>query len=301
MPDQIRTFQKSVELAEKLSEILVKGALYRAHIYQGTTCHGLKRNQYGEETRWGVLPAEIKMFCSDAACEQDTWWITDNPQVFFSSTFICERKYRCKNCGVHTAYYLFIWQERKENNLFVKVGQYPELEERIPKALQSALDAQDLKFYKNALRMRNFNLGLAATAYMRRVIENRMNDMLDILHEAGVAHNLPAELLERHQAVKEQKRFSDKIEYAGELLPISLRPAGKPNPMQILHELTSEGLHAKSDEECVDIFDACRKTFEFVFGKLRVDIEDAKAFVQGIATLAERRSKSSGESTAKPA
>jgi hypothetical protein len=61
--------------------------------------------------------------------------------------------------------------------------------------------------------------------------------------------------------------------------------------MRILHELTSDGLHAKSDEECVDIFDLCRKTFEFVFGKLRVEAEQAKSFVQGMATLTEHRAK----------
>jgi len=171
----------------------------------------------------------------------------------------------------------------------VKVGQYPELEERVPEALEQALDGVDLKLYRNALRMRNFNLGVAAVAYMRRIIENRMTDMLEILHESARAHNAPAELLERHQAMKNEKRFSEKIDYAGELLPSSLRPSGKPNPMAILHELASEGLHAKSDEECVDIFDSCRRTFEYVFGKLRIETEDAKNFVKEMAGLAEKK------------
>jgi len=59
--------------------------------------------------------------------------------------------------------------------------------------------------------------------------------------------------------------------------------------MQVLHELTSEGLHAKTDEECVEIFDACRTSFEFVFGRLRIEAEDAKEFVQGMGKLTERR------------
>lgn len=214
----------------------------------------------------------------------------DNAEVYFAGSSVNERMYRCKNCGVSTVYYCFIWLERDKENLFVKIGQYPELEERVPESLERALDAQDQKFYKNALRMRNFNLGLAAAAYMRRVVENRMNDMLDILHEAAIAHNASPELLKRFKEVKAEKRFDIKVEYAGELLPTYLRPPGKPNPMKVLHELTSDGLHAKSDEECVDIFDACRKTFEFVFGKLRIESEDAKSFLQQIEKLAQRRS-----------
>jgi hypothetical protein len=89
----------------------------------------------------------------------------------------------------------------------------------------------------------------------------------------------------------QEKRFATKIDYAGDLLPASLRPEGKPNPMAILHELASDGLHGKSDEECVDIFDACRETFEYVFGKMRIETEEAKKFVKGMAELADKRAK----------
>jgi hypothetical protein len=188
-------------------------------------------------------------------------------------------------------HYCFIWQERTENTIFVKVGQYPELEERVPESLAQALGADDLKLFKNALRMRNFNLGVAAVAYMRRVVENRMNEMLEILHEAAVTHNAAPEDLSRYREMRKEKRFSVKVDYAGELLPASLRPPGKPNPMSILHELASDGLHTKSDEECVDIFDACRRTFEYVFGKLRIETENAKNFVQDMASLTQKKSK----------
>lgn len=118
-----------------------------------------------------------------------------------------------------------------------------------------------------------------------------MNDMLDVLHEAAMAHNAPAEILARHEEIKNDRRFNAKVDYAGDLLPSSLRPAGQPNPIAILHELASEGLHSKTDEECIDIFDECRETFEYVFGKMRIETEAAKAFVKEMAKLAERRAR----------
>jgi hypothetical protein len=127
-----------------------------------------------------------------------------------------------------------------------------------------------------------------------------MNDMLEILHEAAVAHNAPSELIARHQEMKGEKRFGVKVDYAGALLPTGLRPSGKPNPMAILHELASDGLHAKSNEDCVDIFDACRRTFEYVFGKLRIETEDAKNFVQEMASLAEKKTKGQPQGSAAP-
>jgi hypothetical protein len=93
------------------------------------------------------------------------------------------------------------------------------------------------------------------------------------------------------QSIKAEKRFSEKVNYAGNLVPAHLRPPGKPNPMQILHELASDALHAKSDEECVEIFDACRKTFEYVFTKMRIETEDAKTFVKELTSLTEKKTK----------
>jgi hypothetical protein len=291
MPDQIET---SEQLQEKLAEILTKWPLYRTFAYTGQDCHSTcVQSGYRHGDRYGLLPKQIRLFCDDKKCGYESVWEIADQTVYFGSEFINRDQYKCRNCGISTVNYCYIWQERKSTNIFLKIGQYPELEERVPDALKGALDEDDLKLYRNALRMRNFNLGVAAIAYMRRVIENKMNDMLEILHEAAIAHNAQAEVVAHHKEMMEEKRFSTKIDYAGSLLPASLRPSGKPNPMAVLHELASDGLHARSDEECVDIFDACRRTFEYVFGKLRIETEDAKNFVAEMATLTEKKTKES--------
>lgn len=273
------------ELQKRLAEILVKAPLYRVWVYSGKECHN---TDFRSGARHGFLPKQLRIFCKK--CKLETVWETQYNRVDFDS-FFSERAYVCRNCANETIRYVVIWQEKETNNIFLKVGQYPELEERVSEALEQALGPADLKLYQNALRMRNFNLGVAAVAYMRRVVENRMNDMLEILHEAALVHNAPPEVLALHGEMMEEKRFAVKVDYAGSLLPLSLRPAGKPNPMAILHELASDGLHAKSDEECVDIFDVCRRTFEYVFGKLRIETEEAKTFVKEMAVLAEKRAK----------
>ena len=295
MPNQFDSVQA---LQEPLSDVLTKWPLYRVFTYTGKNCHSETSGRYGMKVRFGLLPKQIRLFCGHNKCGYETLWEISDANVHFGSEFINRALYKCRNCGTTTVNYCFIWQERESDNIFIKVGQYPELEERVPDTLKQALDDDDLKLYKNALRMRNFNLGVAAVAYMRRVIENRMNDMLEILHEAAITHNAPAELIARHKDMKDEKRFSVKVDYAGDLLPAGLRPPGKPNAMAVLHELASEGLHAKSDEECVDIFDACRRTFEYVFGKLRVETEDAKNFVKEMSALTEERTKGGSEAVA---
>jgi hypothetical protein len=47
----------------------------------------------------------------------------------------------------------------------------------------------------------------------------------------------------------------------------------------------AKGLHAKSEIECIDIFDKVKNVFEYVFGNLRVQTEDARNVVKSLANL----------------
>lgn len=276
------------QLQKELRQILQSWPLYRRLEYKGAAAVT-------------AVPGLLTLFCP--SCRLRSTWQTSlkaPPRGYPNRPMVREKHkvgsyqktYMCKNCGIASVTYYFRWEDEMDgNSVFFKVGQYPELEERVPEPLAKALAADDLKAYRNALRLRNFNLGIAAVAYMRRVVENKMNDLLEVLHEAARIHNAPAGLLARHQGIMKEKRFSVKIDYAGDLLPANLRPDGNPNPMAILHELASDGLHSKTDEECVDIFDACRQTFEYVFGKMRVENEDAQNFLRGMTALTERKAK----------
>lgn len=125
----------SVEaLQEKLGEILVNGSLYRRFAYQGKDCHG----SYSNGLHYGTLPARLKMFCDNEHCKQETWWDAKNTTFAFEG-FIKNTSYTCRNCGKSSVFYYFLWQERGTYNVFLKVGQYPELEERVPEGLAAAL------------------------------------------------------------------------------------------------------------------------------------------------------------------
>ena len=197
---------------------------------------------------------------------------------------IYSRKYTCRNCGEATVEYFFLWKETEDGGIFAKVGQYPHLAERIPPTLIKQLDKDDLDFYEKAVRLRNHGLGIASLAYLRRVIENRTNDILDVLADIASSHDFAGEELAKIEDAKTSKRFDDKISYAAKLMPPHLRPGGK-NPIDKLHDLASDGLHSKSEEECIQIFDRCRHVFEYVFSELRIGIDEKKKFLDGSKRL----------------
>jgi hypothetical protein len=121
-------------------------------------------------------------------------------------------------------------------------------------------------------------------AYLPRVIENRTNDILDVLADIASSHDFAGEELAKIEDAKTSKRFDDKISYAAKLMPPHLRPGGK-NPIDKLHDLASDGLHSKSEEECIQIFDRCRHVFAYVFSELRIGIDEKKKFLDGLKRL----------------
>jgi len=138
-------FDSAEALQEPLSDVLTKWPLYRVFVYTGKNCHLEKSGSYGQKSRFGLLPKQIRFFCGHKECGYETLWEISDPEVYFRSEFIKRDSYTCRNCGETTVNYCFIWQERESNNIFIKVGQYPELEERVPDTLKQALDGGDLK------------------------------------------------------------------------------------------------------------------------------------------------------------
>jgi len=146
-------------LREKLREILESWPLYRQFRY--TEASGVD---------WKTLPPRLLLHCE--VCKQVTIW-----ETYISTQYPenhkkghAEREYTCRNCGHRSAKYYYLWTQHAGVSTFSKTGQYPPLEERISPALLKAFDTDDVDLYKNALRCRNFNLGIGALSYLRRVV-----------------------------------------------------------------------------------------------------------------------------------
>jgi hypothetical protein len=99
---------------------------------------------------------------------------------------------------------------------------------------------------------------------------------------------VPAVDIEKIRSAKAEKVYDDKIRIAAQALPDSMKPGGA-NPLQTLYDLLSVGLHTQSDEECVQIADEIREVFDYLFDKLRTEIDDRQKFVAKIQQIAGSR------------
>jgi hypothetical protein len=276
-------------LTETLREILVTGSLYRTFIYKGKQCHLTNYAAIGpKKPRYGLLPQQLKMYCAHDKCKAEGWWDINRNEVYFSSSSIDERIYRCRNCGEQVQYYQFIWKENVDTNSFVKVGQWPALSIEPSPEMAKALGPEDAELYKKGLIGFNFGHGIGAVAYFRRVLENKINALLDLIVEAARNAKVEDEHLAEIEAVKKSHRVEDKIDIASKILPPHLKPGGH-NPLDKLYGPLSAGLHGESDDDCLTIFSEARFVFEYLFKNLTESNEEARKYVLKLSAPAKAK------------
>lgn len=231
------------------------------------------------------LPATISRDCP--TCKKETTW-TLRAKDYLGSNFSFSPQildYRCELCKAH--HVVFLLSHR--NQRLMKVGQFPPLSTKIPKNIETRLGPSSELYWK-ALVCRNQGFGVGALAYFRRVVEEKTNELIDVVAELAEAHGIGQADVEKLRSAKNEKTYDQKIRVAAPVVPKSLMPDGV-NPLATLYSLLSEGLHARTEEECLQIVDDMRDVFEHVFGTLRAQIENQKQFVTKVQRLAGRQGR----------
>lgn len=158
-----------------------------------------------------------------------------------------------------------------------KIGQFPALSIDIPKALEKNLGDQ-AALYKKALISRNEGYGLGAVTYLRRVVEDKTEELIEVVAQLAESHQIGAEIVSQIRAAKEKKTtYDSKLKIASAVFPSSLMIDGI-NPLDVLFGLVSAGLHDLSEEQCVNIADETKSVFEYTFTRLRAEITERKEF-----------------------
>ena len=131
-----------------------------------------------------------------------------------------------------------------------KYGELPKKQlERNP-VLQRFLE-DDLENYEKAVVCLSHEYGVAAFAYFRRIVENNINKLLDLVQEDTQSSSANTEVASALVELKKDPPMSKKIKIANYALPEHLNPDGL-NPLGRLYQVLSEGVHNFSEEECLN-------------------------------------------------
>ena len=183
------------------------------------------------------------------------------------------------------------WDEINDGlNIYIqKVGQDPPYEISLNKTLEKYLTEEDQSNYKKALMNLSVSYGIGAFAYLRRVIENEIKRIIKDISE-----------LEFEGVEYVRKAFSDYqsdfqmtklIEVVNIHLPLTLRELGD-NPIKLLYEQLSGGIHEFSEEECIEKANSIDTLLNYVIKKVneeKYQLNDVKLAMQKLRKNSSKR------------
>jgi len=232
----------------------------------------------------------IHMYCVECKSEQTFNMISEYYKGFPYSNINVVGKtieiiYLCSACKKFERYFLIkflnnpVWAIQK-------VGQEPGWDIKIDKNLSKILGRFEEDF-KKGLICESQGYGIGAYAYYRRVVEDIIDELLDSLSDL-IENSEKEQYREALEKTKKTIIAQEKIDLVKHLLPSSLRPSGM-NPLDILHGQLSEGLHEKSDEECLEIASNLKNILTFLLEQIMRDKEAKKIFTESMKKVLERK------------
>ena len=211
----------------------------------------------------GISPYAVKipslcLFCESEECNGERFFDTNSPlgnlprekQEVWIQFYL---NYHCRNCGQSPkTYAVQIWAAKDSSDgKALKLGEWPVFGPRIPTKMFKLL-GEDQDVFMKGRRAESQGMGIAAFAYYRRVVENQKGRLIDEIIRVCNRIKAPSDLVKKLIAAKAETQFSRAVDVINDGSPEILRLDGH-NPLLLLHGALSEGLHAQTDQECLEL------------------------------------------------
>jgi hypothetical protein len=242
------------QISNEIGAFLQDWPLYRTFTYRGDNWTPTGGSYPGSVGFTFSFPDNLRLYCSDEDCQKlQTWEIYGCPYLDqqnrprYSDSFAWGT-FRCRNCRRSMITYALHFNVGPMGGEITKVGQWPPLSRAPDPVVVAGWSQPDLALYRDAMTFRNSNKGIGSLPYLRRIIENHIHDVLDLIAATHKRKPIPNFDPAKYEDVRAGRRFSDKLDFARDYLPPDLTPSGSPNPIGTLYELISEGIHERSEE-----------------------------------------------------
>lgn len=236
---------------------------------------------------WNVTLDQILMHCDE--CNGDRNFIGKFSSYIYmrrlNTNFIT---YTCKNCNKYAKIYAVCFTLKSETECEIyKFGELPPFGSKTPSKVFSLI-GEDKSLFLKGRNCENQGFGIGAFAYYRRVIENQKNRIIDEIIKVLLKTNSKKELVEIFEKSKKENQFSKSIEMVKDVLP-SVLFIDNHNPLTLLHDILSKGIHNKDDEKCLELAKSIRVLlFELSFRIVHI-LKEKKELNDALSSLLNKK------------
>jgi hypothetical protein len=198
--------------------------------------------------------------------------------------------YICSNCRtIRKTYSLAVKKDTGDlttSGECWKFGENPAYGDLTPARVISIIGpAKDL--FLKGRRCENHGLGIGAFVYYRRVVEGQRDRIIENIIKVARRIDAPKAMVDTLQKARAETRFSESIDLVKDAIPETLTIRGH-NPLTLLHSALSDGLHGKSDEECLDRAHTMRLVLVELCERIGQALKDGQELDEAISKLLQK-------------
>ncbi len=246
---------------------------------------------------------DLMLYCTSEICNGERVFTSSSRHGQVKDSVWAEKflYYVCRNCHKTNKIYavMFIGDKAGKGGKAIKLGEWPPFGPHTP-ARVLRLIQPDKDTYLKARQAENQGLGIGAFSYYRRVVENQKNRLIDKIIQVGNKLKTDQSTLDKLAAAKQETRFSAAVELVKDALPQTLLVNGH-NPLTLLHTALSQGLHAQTDQECLQLAATIRVVLTDLAERLSQALKDHAEIQGAISRLMKPRDEPSKAANKKDA
>jgi len=239
-----------------------------------------------------ICTPELQLHCPSASCNGTRFFRCINqsaPILTAQSYRYFYLTYKCSNCqNTEKVFSLAaqIDEEGEASGGCFKFGELPPFGPPTPSRLITLIGPDRDAFLKGR-RCENQGLGIGAFIYYRRVVENQKNRILSEIIKVSEKIGAKKKSIDALESAIEETQFSKALTIAKDAIPESLLINGN-NPLLLLHGALSEGVHDKSDKECLEIAGSVRVVLAELSERLSQALKDEAELKKALSTLLKK-------------
>jgi hypothetical protein len=190
-------------------------------------------------------------------------------------------QFTCNGCL--SCKYVFFVDVDTEKKRVRKVGQTPAWSINLDRDIEKFLGV-DSEYFKKAMICESQGYGIAAFSYYRRVLENSIGNILQKIRSILKTNNASVGDIEKIDKALNGIVMDERIKIAKDAMPIHLQP-NQMNPLAIIYDTLSAGIHRLSEQECLDNSNHIRVALSYLIKAITQQNDEQKAFLDSMKSL----------------
>jgi hypothetical protein len=233
----------------------------------------------------------LQLHCEGKKCGGVRIFYCTSSDVFLKDDLnYAFQTYACRNCRLAATAKTFALaiMGNKETGPVQKLGQNPPFGPPTPSRVFKLIGEEYRELFLQGRRAELKGLGIGAYAYYRRIVEHQKYRIIDEIRKVAAKLGASRDTLKAFEDARLETQFATAIERVKTAIPQSLL-VDSHNPLTLLHNALSEGLHEMTDDECLALARSIRVLLIELAERITTALKEEAELKSAVSQLINRK------------